>query len=97
MAENIAGGLAVAASSETNFRNTKLGPVIVEYLRGISTVTTESRPYILRLSENLSLGTISVVYCAENLHGAGSPRHISQQGNSLHKKELAIAIAYIRE
>ena len=56
---------------------------------------------ILRLIENLSLGTAAVGYRTESLHGAGSPQAqrimIARQGNLAHKKELAKAIAHISE
>ena len=63
--------------------------------------TAENRMRILRLIENLSLGAGAVGYRTESLHGAGSPQAqrimISRQGNLAHKKELAKAIAHIKE
>lgn len=101
LAEDIAGGLVVTAPSEADFRDPKLGPVIDKYLRGVPTVSTENRLRILRLIENLSLGTAAVGYRTESLHGAGSPQAqrimIARQGNLPHKKELAKAIAHIQE
>ena len=67
----------------------------------MSTVSTENRLRILRLIENLSLGTAAVGYRTESMHGAGSPQAqrimIPRQGNLAHKKELAKAIAHIKE
>ena len=64
-------------------------------------LTTESRLRILRLIENLCLGTAAVGYRTESMHGAGSPQAqrimIARQGNLEHKKELAKAIAHIQE
>ena len=101
LAEDIAGGLMVTAPGEADFRDEKLGPVIDKYLKGVSTVSTENRLRILRLIENLSLGTAAVGYRTESMHGAGSPQAqrimISRQGNLAHKKELAKAIAHIKE
>lgn len=101
LAEDIAGGLMVTAPSEKDFRDPKLGPVIDKYLRGISGVSTENRLRILRLIENLSLGTAAVGYRTESLHGAGSPQAqrimIARQGNLAQKKELAKTIAHIQE
>ena len=101
LAEDIAGGLVVTAPSEADFRDPNLGPVIDKYLRGVSTVSTENRLRILRLIENLALGTAAVGYRTESLHGAGSPQAqrimIARQGNLEHKKELAKAIAHIKE
>ena len=100
LAEDIAGGLMVTAPGEADFRDEKLGPVIDKYLKGVSTVSTENRLRILRLIENLSLGTAAVGYRTESMHGAGSPQAqrimISRQGNLAHKKELAKAIAHIK-
>ena len=66
------------------------------YLKGVSGVTTENRLRILRLIENLTLGTAAVGYRTESLHGAGSPQAqrimIARQGNLQHKKELAKTI-----
>ena len=101
LAEDIAGGLMVTAPSEADFRDAKLGPVIDKYLRGVNEVSTENRLRILRLIENLSLGTAAVGYRTESMHGAGSPQAqrimIARQGNLEHKKELARAIAHIKE
>ena len=64
-------------------------------------MSTENRLRILRLIENLSLGTAAVGYRTESMHGAGSPQAqrimISRQGNLAHKKALAKAIAHIKE
>ena len=101
LAEDIAGGLMVTAPSEADFRDPKLGPVIEKYLRGVPSVSTENRLRILRLIENLSLGTAAVGYRTESLHGAGSPQAqrimIARQGNLEHKKALAKKIAHIQE
>ena len=101
LAEDIAGGLMVTAPSEADFRDENLGPVIEKYLKGIDGVSTENRLRILRLIENLSLGTAAVGYRTESLHGAGSPQAqrimIARQGNLDHKKNLAKAIAHIKE
>ncbi|OUQ80406.1 4-hydroxyphenylacetate 3-hydroxylase family protein [Flavonifractor sp. An10] len=101
LAEDIAGGLVVTAPSEADFRDPKLGPVIDKYLRGVASVSTENRLRVLRLIENLALGTAAVGYRTESMHGAGSPQAqrimIARQGNLEHKKELAKAIAHIKE
>ena len=101
LAEDIAGGLMVTAPSEADFRDPKLGPIIDKYLRGVNTVSTENRLRILRLIENLSLGTAAVGYRTESMHGAGSPQAqrimIARQGNLEHKKALAKKLAHIKE
>ena len=101
LAEDIAGGLMVTAPSEADLRDEKLGPVVEKYLKGVDGVSTENRLRILRLIENLTLGTAAVGYRTESLHGAGSPQAqrimISRQSNLLHKKSLAKALAHIKE
>ena len=101
LAEDIAGGLMVTAPSEADFRDEKVGPYVEKYLKGVASVSTENRLRILRLIENLALGTAAVGYRTESMHGAGSPQAqrimISRQGNLAQKKELAKAIAHIVE
>lgn len=101
LAEDIAGGLVVTAPAEADFRDEKLGPYVDKYFRGVNSVSTENRLRILRLIENLCLGTAAVGYRTESMHGAGSPQAqrimIARQGNLPYKKELAKKIAHISE
>jgi len=101
LAEDIAGGIMVTAPSEKDLRSEKLGPYVEKYLKAAPNVTTENRMKILRLIENLSLGTAAVGYRTESMHGAGSPQAqrimIARQGNLNAKKKLAKAIAHIKE
>lgn len=101
LAEDIAGGLMVTMPSEKDFRNPEIGHYIEKYLRGIYEIPTEDRMRILRLVENLTLGTAAVGYRTESMHGAGSPQAqrimISRQSNIEHKKKLAKDIAGIVE
>lgn len=91
----------VTAPSEADLRDETLGPYVEKYLKGVASVSTENRLRILRLIENMSLGTAAVGYRTESLHGAGSPQAqrimIARQSNLPHKKELAKAIAHITE
>jgi 4-hydroxybutyryl-CoA dehydratase/vinylacetyl-CoA-Delta-isomerase len=99
LAEDIAGGLMVTAPSEKDLKDPKLGVYIEKYLKGINAVSVENRLRILRLIENITLGTAAVGYRTESMHGAGSPQAqrimISRQGNINSKKELAKKIAKI--
>ncbi len=101
LAEDIAGGVVVTAPSEKDFKDPKIGQYVEKYFKGIAAVSTENRLRILRLIENLCLGTAAVGYRTESMHGAGSPQAqrimISRQGNIAAKKELAKAIAHISE
>ena len=101
LAEDIAGGLVVTAPSEADLKGEVTGPFVEKYLKAAPGVTTENRLRILRLIENITLGTAAVGYRTESMHGAGSPQAqrimIARQGNLEHKKELAKAIAHIQE
>ncbi|HHV72140.1 MAG TPA: 4-hydroxybutyryl-CoA dehydratase [Clostridia bacterium] len=100
LAEDIAGGLMVTMPSEKDFRHPEIGKYVEKYLKGRADVPTEHRIRILRLIENLTLGTAAVGYRTESMHGAGSPQAqrimISRQGNLEAKKELAKVIAGIK-
>ena len=71
-----------------------------KYLVG-KNVSAENRLRILRLCENLALGTAAVGYRTESMHGAGSPQAqkimIARQGNLEGKKELARRIGGVKE
>jgi 4-hydroxybutyryl-CoA dehydratase/vinylacetyl-CoA-Delta-isomerase len=101
LAEDIAGGLLVTAPSEKDLDDPITGPYIEKYLKGVNNISVEKRLRILRLIENITLGTAAVGYRTESMHGAGSPQAqrimIARQGNIANKKRLAIAIAKIEE
>ncbi|MDR3225843.1 MAG: 4-hydroxybutyryl-CoA dehydratase [Clostridiales Family XIII bacterium] len=110
LAEDIAGGLMVTMPSQADFRSdlpveTKSGMTVgqwaTKFFVGIDGVPTENRMRILRFIENISLGASAVGYRTESMHGAGSPQAqrimIARQGNIAAKKELAKAIAGIKE
>lgn len=99
LAEDIAGGLMVTAPFEKDLEHPQLGPIIEKYLKGAPSVSTKDRLKIMRLIENLTLGSAAVGYRTESMHGAGSPQAqrimISRQGNLTKKKALAKSIARI--
>jgi len=99
LAEDIAGGLMVTAPSEKDLRDPVIGKYVEKYLKGVNVVSVEDRLRVLRLIENLTLGTAAVGYRTESMHGAGSPQAqrimIWRQGNISNKKELAKNIAKI--
>lgn len=101
LAEDIAGGIMVTMPSEADYRSPEVGRYVEKYLRGSATCSTEDRMRILRLIENMTLGTAAVGYRTESLHGAGSPQAqrimIARQGNIAGKKELAKQIAQIKK
>ena len=100
LAEDIAGGLMVTQPSEADYRNPALKPYIEKYLKGVASVPTEDRMRLLRLIENMTMGTAAVGYLPESMHGAGSPQAqrimIARQSNLEMKKELAKKIARIQ-
>jgi 4-hydroxybutyryl-CoA dehydratase/vinylacetyl-CoA-Delta-isomerase len=73
LAEDLAGGLMVTMPSEKDLNHPEIGPLVEKYLRGVADVPTADRMRILRLIENLTLGTAAVSYRTESMHGAGSP------------------------
>ncbi|MBQ9179946.1 MAG: 4-hydroxyphenylacetate 3-hydroxylase family protein [Firmicutes bacterium] len=107
LAEDIAGGLMVTMPSEKDFKSDMvvgkngetIGDVCNKYFAAAPVCTTEERARILRLIENICLGTAAVGYRTESMHGAGSPQAqrimIARQGNLEAKKELAKVIAGI--
>ncbi|GAA0070110.1 4-hydroxybutyryl-CoA dehydratase/vinylacetyl-CoA-Delta-isomerase [Clostridium sardiniense] len=101
LAEDIAGGIMVTMPSEQDFRNKKVGHYVEKYLVGVDSVPTIDRMKILRLIENITLGTAAVGYRTESMHGAGSPQAqrimIARQSNLGKKKKLAKAIARIED
>lgn len=108
LAEDIAGGLMVTMPSATDFKSDlkvgrngeTIGEICNKYFAAAPSCTTEERMRVLRLIENMCLGTAAVGYRTESLHGAGSPQAqrimISRQGNLEGKKALAKAIAGIK-
>jgi len=101
LAEDIAGGLMVTLASEKDLKHPEIGKVLEKYLKGRGDVAPEDRCRVMRLVENLTLGTAAVGYRTESMHGAGSPQAqrimIARQGNLEHKKRLAKKIAGVQE
>ena len=101
IAEDLAGGLMVTMPSEKDYRDPELGQYIEKYLKGKDDIPTEHRMRMLRLIENITLGTSAVGYRTESMHGAGSPEAqrvmIRRRGDIDKKKELAKDIAGIDE
>ena len=101
LAQDLAGGLMVTQPSEADVTATRLSSCYIEkYLKGVASVPTEDRMRLLRLIENMTMGTAAVGYLPESMHGAGSPQAqrimIARQSNLEMKKELAKKIARIQ-
>ena len=101
LAQDIAGGLMVTLPSEEDFRSPEVGKWIEKYYKGNAKFPTEYRMRILRLIENITLGTAAVGYLTESMHGAGSPQAqrimISRQVNMNAKKKCAKKLSGIPE
>ncbi len=97
LAEDLAGGLLVTMPSEKDLCHPRIGPLIEKYLRGASETPAVERMHILRLIENMTLGTSAVNYRTESMHGAGSPEAqvimIERLSDLEEKKSLAKKLA----
>ena len=101
LAQDIAGGLMVTLPSEKDFKSPEIGKWMEKYYKGKADLPTEHRMRILRLIENITLGTAAVGYLTESMHGAGSPQAqrimISRQINLKSKQEVAKRLCGIKE
>ena len=99
LAEDIAGGLMVTMPSQEDFESEEVGEYCRKYFQGCEDMDVMDRMKILRLIENMTLGTAAVGYRTESMHGAGSPQAqrimISRQWDLEKKKELARKIVGI--
>jgi 4-hydroxybutyryl-CoA dehydratase / vinylacetyl-CoA-Delta-isomerase len=74
LSQDIAGGMLVTMPSDADFRSPETGKWLEKYLRANADISTENRMRILRLIENITLGSAAVGYLTESMHGAGSPQ-----------------------
>ena len=74
LAQDIAGGILVTMPSLDDKDNPSIGKYVNKYLVGRGDMDSEKRMRILRLIENITLGTGAVSYLTESIHGAGSPQ-----------------------
>jgi 4-hydroxybutyryl-CoA dehydratase/vinylacetyl-CoA-Delta-isomerase len=101
LAQDIAGGLLVTLPSEKDLQSPETGKWLEKYYKTNPDVQTENRFRVLRLIENLTLGTAAVVYLTESMHGAGSPQAqrimISRSSNMEEKRRAAKKLCGIEE
>jgi len=93
LAQDIAGGLVVTLPSEADLKSPEVGKWVEKYYKTKDDVPTEHRMRILRLIENITMGTAAVGYLTESMHGAGSPQAqrimISRLVNMKQKQKIA--------
>jgi len=93
LAQDIAGGLVVPLPSESALKSPEVGKRVEKYYKTKDDVPTEHRMRILRLIENITMGTAAVGYLTESMHGAGSPQAqrimISRLVNMKQKQKIA--------
>ena len=101
LAQDIAGGILVTLPSDKDFTHPEIGPYLNKYLKGAEGYPTDCRQRMLRLIENLTMGSGAVGYLTESLHGAGSPQAqkimLGRLANLDGKERLAREIACIRD
>jgi len=97
LAIDLTGGIIGTMPSERDLRSPDVGKYVQKYLKGKADVPTEHRMRIVRLIENMTMGTGLL----EDMHGAGSPQAqrimIARQANIEAKKKLATTLAGITE
>jgi 4-hydroxybutyryl-CoA dehydratase/vinylacetyl-CoA-Delta-isomerase len=93
ISQDIAGGLMVTLPSAADLEGPETGKWVEKYYKTKLEVPTEHRMRVLRLIENLTLGTAAVGYLTESMHGAGSPQAqrimIARMVNMAEKKQIA--------
>ncbi|MBT4090361.1 MAG: 4-hydroxybutyryl-CoA dehydratase, partial [Deltaproteobacteria bacterium] len=101
IAQDVAGGLMVTLPSEKDFKLPETKKWMEKYYQGNAGVSTENRLRMLRLIENLTMGTAAVGYLTESMHGAGSPQAqrimISREVNMQEKQKNAKKLCGIKE
>ena len=73
LAQDIAGGALVTMPSEKDLKDPKIGKYVAKYLKCAEGTEVEDRIRMMRLIENITMGTCAVCYLTESMHGAGSP------------------------
>ena len=101
LAQDIAGGLMVTLPSEKDLKSPETAKWLKKYFEAHHDIPTEHRMHILRLIENLTLGTAATNYLTESMHGAGSPQAqrimISRRINMQEKQKAAKKLCGIEE
>jgi len=100
LAQDIAGGLMVTMPSEDDLQSPEVGELVRKYFAGRDGIPMEDRVRVLRLIENITMGTAAVGYLTESMHGAGSPQAqrimISRLVNMKEKQKFSMRLCGIR-
>ncbi len=101
LATDVAGGLLGTLPSAGELDDPEVGPYIKKYMVAAEGVDPIDRVKVMRLIENLVVGSGAVAYLIESMHGAGSPMAqrimIGRQGNVEEKMNLVKRILGIGE
>lgn len=101
IAQDIAGGIVVTCPSEADLNSPEVGRWVKKYCQTKTDIPTENRMRVLRLIENITMGTAAVGYLTESMHGAGSPQAqrimIARLVNMTHKQKMARYLCGIDE
>jgi 4-hydroxybutyryl-CoA dehydratase / vinylacetyl-CoA-Delta-isomerase len=101
LAQDIAGGLMVTLPSEQDLTSPETGKWLEKYYTAACDAPAVNRMRVLRLIENMTLGTAAVGYLTESLHGAESPQAqrimISRLVNMAEKQRAAKKLCGIDE
>ncbi|CAB1084278.1 4-hydroxybutyryl-CoA dehydratase [Alkalispirochaeta odontotermitis] len=101
IAQDTAGGLMVTLPSEQDLKSPETGKWLEKYYTASCDVPAINRMRVLRLIENMTLGTAAVGYLTESMHGAGSPQAqrimIARLVNMAEKKRAAKKLSGIDE
>ncbi len=93
LAQDICGGIMVTLPSDQDFQHPQISELLKKYYQGIEEIDTATKVQMIRLVENLTLGSGASAYLTESVHGAGSPQAqrimIERNMNLEHKMELA--------
>jgi 4-hydroxybutyryl-CoA dehydratase/vinylacetyl-CoA-Delta-isomerase len=94
LAQDIAGGILVTMPSLADRDSPLIGNYVRKYLKVGAGSDAEKRMRLLRLVENITLGTGAVSYLTESIHGAGSPQAQKIMITRLADVESAKSLAY---
>ncbi len=74
LAQDITGGILGTMPSLSTLNGNEVGTLVRKYLKTSENDNVEDRMKLIRLIENLTMGSGAVSYLTESVHGAGSPQ-----------------------